>query len=242
MKVIDSLIHNRIDFDCVKELLLVLETSQLLQFENIIKESITLIKNKYLFTVNAIYIFSLASRLGLKDLCNKARIYILYNFKTFLIQNRDSFFELNDDDLLSLLNDNGLNTKNEIDVYNLITDWCLKTDNYNIEYDMTIGCVRFNSMSKNQLKYCFLKTKNFNLQNTIKQYVINTNQSEETMGLLTRPMRSVPNALCAMKNENNGAYIYRWDWTLFKFTQFIKVEPLPTETTGYHVVVKGKPY
>lgn len=79
MKVIESLKHNCIVFDCVKELLLVLETSQLLQFENIIKKSIELIKDKYLFTVHAIYIFSLASKLGLKELYNKARIYILYN-------------------------------------------------------------------------------------------------------------------------------------------------------------------
>lgn len=242
MKVIDSLNSDRIEFNCARELLLVLETSQLLQFENIIEQSIILIKDKYLFTVHAIYIFSLASRLGLKELYNKTRIYILYNFKRLLIQNKNGFFELNDDDLLSLLNDNGLNVEDEIDVFNLIIEWCSETDNYNMEHDMTLGCVRFNLMNKNQLNSCILKTNHLSLQDTIKQYMNYTTQSEETMGLLTRPIRSLPYVLCALKNENKAAYIYRWDWTLLNFTPFINMEPLPSDTKGYHVIVKGKPY
>lgn len=232
--------HNHIDFDSVEKLLLVLETSQLLQFTYIIQESIKLIKEKYLLSVHAIPIFSVAYRLGLQELYEKARIYILYNFKTFLIQNRDGFFDLTEGDLQLLLNDNGLNIDDETDVFNLVIDWCAKTNNYDIEYEMVVGCVHFNSMNQNQLQSCISKTNNLKIQNTIQQYLSCNNESKDSTGLLIRPIRSVPNVLCAIKNEEDGyAFIYRWDWASMKFTKFLRVDPLPLDTTGYHVVVKG---
>lgn len=239
MSAINSLKHNRIIFDSLEDVLLVLETSQLLQFTDTIKKSVDLIKERYLFTRNALHIFSLTSMLGLKALFDKARVYILYNFKMFLMQNRDSFFQINEDDLLLLLNDTCLNVENEVDVYNLVIDWCKNTNSYNMEYKMATSCVRFNSMNTNQLQNCISKTNNLNLQSFIKNYLNRTNQSEESVGLLIRPVRSIPNVLCAMKNENEGAYIYCWDWAILKFTRFMKVEPLPVDTTGYHVIVNG---
>lgn len=239
MNIIKNLKHNHIVYENVEELLSLLETSQLLQFTDIIEESMNVINNRFVFTPYAVPIFSLASRLGLKELCDKSRIYILYNFKKLLLLNRDSFFELNEGDLQVLLNDNGLNVRNEIDVYDLVLEWCLKTNNYDNEYEMAVNCVHFSSMNKTELNSCISKTDNLNLKNTIKQYINCINENGESMELLIRPVRSIPNVLCAMKNENKGAYIYRWNWTSLKFTQFLKVDPLPIDTTGYHVIVKG---
>lgn len=240
MSVIKCLKHGHIIYDCVEELLLVLEISQLLQFTDINQKSIQLIKEKYLFTPHAIPIFSLSFRLGLKELYEKARVYILYNFKTFLVQNRDSFFELIEGDLQLLLNDNGLNVNSETDVYDLVIDWCSETNNYDIEYEMAISCVHFSSMKNHQLQSCISKTNNLNLQNAIKQYLSCTNESENSMELLNRPIRSVPNVLCAVRNEVDGcAFIYRWDWASLNFIKFLKLDPLPFDTTGYHVVIKG---
>lgn len=240
MSVIESLKHNRVVFDSLEDLLNILETSQLLQFTDIIQKSIELITEKYLFTVHAVPIFSLASRLGLQELYEKARVYILYNFKRLLVLNKDSFFELNEGDLQQLLNDNGLNIDNETDIFDLVIEWCSETNNYNIEYEIAVGCVHFNSMNKNQLKCSISKTNNLNLQNTIKQYMNYTKETEESLGLLIRPPRCVPYVLCAMKNEEDGyAFIYRWDWASMKFIKFLRVDPLPLDTTGYHVVVHG---
>lgn len=239
MSVINSLKHSRIIFDSLEDVLLVLETSQLLQFTDIIKKSVDLIKERYLCTLHALHIFSLTSSLGLKALFDKTRVYILYNFKIFLIQNRDSFFQINEDDLLLLLNDSCLNVENEVEVYNLVIDWCKNTNSHNMEYKIATSCVRFNSMNTNQLRNCISKTNNLNLRSFIKKYLNHTNQSKESVGLLIRPVRSIPNVLCAIKNEKEGAYIYCWDWAILKFTRFIKVEPLPVNTTGYQVIVNG---
>lgn len=241
MKIIRLLKHDVVICNFVGDLLIIMETSQLLQFESVVERCSTVVKDNYLFTIDALCVFSFTSRLGLKDLYNKARIYILYNIKTLLITSRSDFFKLNEEDLLTLLNDDGLNVEDdEIDVFNLITEWCSKTDNHDMEYDMVIGCVRFSSMCKYQLQNCLLKTNNLTLLRTIRQYMSCTYQSEERMELLTRPRRSVPHVLCAMKNENEAAFIYRWDWTLLKFTPLVKVEPMLLGTTGYHVVAKGK--
>lgn len=215
-----------------------METAQLLQFTIVVQDIIEHIVDKYLLTINAIPVYSLASRLGLKDLMLSARTYILFNFKTLLAQNRDRFFELSKEDLKELLNDNGLNVNDETDIYDLIIEWCLETNNIDVEYELVVDIVRFDSMNKNQLKHCISKTKCSNLKNIIKQYINYEVENKDSKG--SRPMRSKPYVLCTLGNDEDGyAFIYRWDWTSKKFIQFLKLDPLPPTTTGYHVVVKG---
>lgn len=199
-----------------------------------------IVEERYLFKVDStIQIFSFASMLGLQDLSDKARIYILLYFKSILIQFRDGFLELSKEEIQLLLKDNRLNVDDETDVYNLIIDWCRETNNnIDVEYDVAIGCVRFNCMTKIQLESCILKTNNLILQNAIKQFY--HKDTIDFNRLLIRPPRNIPCDLCAVKNENNGfAYIYRWNWTTMNFEMFIKVDPLPRDSTGYHVVIKS---
>lgn len=245
MYVIESLKYNHIDVDHLEELFLLLETSLILQFTEVFNECIMIIEENHLFTINStIQIFSFASMLGLEVLSDKARFYVLYNFKRFLMQNKNAFFELSKEELQLLLNDNGLNVNDETDVYNLIHDWCAETHNYDndVLYDMVINCVNFNSMSKFQLESCILKTKNYILQSAMKQlYHKDTfDVTDDLKILLIKPPRIIPSALCAIKNEDDGyAYIYRWNWSTISFEQFIKVDPLPRNSTGYHVVNKS---
>ncbi|VVC44639.1 BTB/POZ domain,SKP1/BTB/POZ domain,Kelch-type beta propeller,BTB/Kelch-associated [Cinara cedri] len=236
MSIIHSLRHNTVVIDGVDELLRFLETSIFYQFTDIIKKSNTIIKESML-TCHAIPILLSASRLALSELCEKARIYILYNFKTLLANNREQFYQLNRANLLLLFNDNGLNVNDEMDVFNLVIEWCSK--NYDIEYEMVSKCVRFNLMDANQLNNCISKTKNSNLQNTIKQYIDYNIQGNESMKPLIRPIRNVPNVLCTVKNDDDGdAHIWKWDWQTLQFSKFLKVDPLPSNTVGYHVMVK----
>ncbi|XP_025408876.1 kelch-like protein 28 isoform X2 [Sipha flava] len=238
MSVIESLKHNRIVYDGLENLLNILETSQLLQFTDIIQKSIEVITEKYLFSVHAVPIFSLASTLGLQELYEKARVFILYNFKKLLVLNKNSFFELNEEDLQQLLKDNGLNIDNEIDIFDLIIEWCSKTNNYNIGYEIAVDCVDFNAMDMVQLNYSITKTNHFNLINTIRHYINYKRGHETSLNLLIKPPRCVPHVLCAIKNEEDGyAFIYRWDWVSLKFTKFLRLDPLPLYTTGYHVIV-----
>lgn len=226
-----------INIRCIDSLLLLLETSQILQFTETTLKTIELIETKWFFTENVLPIFLLVSRLGMEDLYKKAFINILYKFNYILTYKRKYFWRLCEKDLKLLLNHNGLNVENETDVYDLVIRWCKKNEN-NDEYEIAIECVRFNSMNKVQLEYCISKTNNFNLQNTIKQLM---NKSENPL-VLIKPPRKVPYVLCAMKNNvvNGYSFVFRWDWDLLKFVEFLRVDPLPQDTFGYHVAIKGK--
>jgi hypothetical protein len=239
MKVINCLKSNKVVYNGIHDILLILEVSQLLHFSFIIFESIKIIKEKFLFTNYAIDIFSKVSKLGLQNLLDKSRAYVLYNFTTILEKNKNGFMNLNERDLQSLLNFNSLNVPNEKYVYDLIIEWCAKNNNYKHEYELAVSCVHFNTMSKEELEYCISKTANVNLLNTIKPFLDVSNDNQDTVSLI-RPIRSVPYVLCAVKNENNGhAFVYRWDWSCMQFTKFLKLDPLPLGTTGYHVFFKG---
>lgn len=238
--VVDCLKQKKVIVDGLEDLLTILEVSQLLQFSFVIAESIKMISEKYLFTINAVNVFSTVSKLGIKSLIEKSHAYILYNFKTILVQNKAGFLKLTEDDLQTILNNNSLNLDNEQDVFDLIINWCLVNDKYNIEYEMVVSCVRFKSMNTEQLKYCLSKTKNFNLQNVILPYLDCNTENRYSMGLFIKPIRNIPFGLCAVKNELDGyAFVYRWDWSTMQFTKFIRLDPLPLDTTGYHVIVKG---
>lgn len=240
MSIINSLKHDTIIFNTVEELFLILETSLYFQFTDTIKKSIQII-NENILKLHAIPVLMLASRLSLPELYEKARIYILYNFKAILSHSRTKFFELNKADLLLLLNDNGLNVDNEVDVFNLVIDWCSQTKNYDMECEMVAECVHFSSMDANQLQYSISKSKNLNLQNIIKQYNIYDIQTNSSLKHLIRPARCIPNALCAVKNDPDGdIFIWKWDWQSLKFSRFLQLDPLPRHTVGYHVLVKGK--
>lgn len=244
MRVIDSVNLHHIVFDHKEgsvefDLLVILETSQLLQFTEIIKKSIELIEDRYVFTTYALQIYSLASKLGLKSLFNKTRNYILYNFKFYLLHCMDYLKKSNEDDLQLLLNDNRLAVEKEIDVFNLVVDWCKGTNNSDLEYKIAMNCVRFNIMNTNQLQECISKTNDLNLQNYIKKYLNYTNQNLGCVGLLIRPVRSIPYVLCGVINDREGVYIYRWNWDVLRFTRFLKVQPLAPNTTGYNVIAKG---
>ncbi|XP_026817278.1 uncharacterized protein LOC113556504 [Rhopalosiphum maidis] len=238
MKVINSLQSNKVVFNGIEDILLILEVSQLLQFSFIIFESIKIIKEKYLFTNHAIDIFPEVSKLGLQNLLDKSRAYILYNFTTILKKNKFGFLKLNERDLQSLLNSNSLNVANEKDVYDLIIDWCSTNNGYNFEYELAVSCVHFNVMSKEELECCISKTKNSILQDVIKPYIDISRENHDTVSLI-RPIRCIPYVLCAVKNEDDGhAFIYRWDWSSMQFTKFLRLDPLPLDTTGYHVFIK----
>jgi len=240
MSIINSLKHNKVVFDGLQELLLILEVSQLLQFTSIIFETIKVIKEKYLFTIYAINIFPVVSKLDMLDIVEKAHAYILYNFKAILEHNKVGFLELNVGDLQSLLNSNSLNVDNEIDVYDLIIDWSSVNSHYNFEYEMAAWCVHFNSMNKEQLQYCISKTNNLCLQNTIILYITYTEENRDTIGLFTRPARSIPYVLCAIQHkQNDHAFMYCWDWNNMQFKKFLKLDPLPPNTNGYNVIIKG---
>lgn len=240
MMVIESLKQNKIIVDGLEDLLTILEVSQILQFSFIMAESIKIITKNYLFTIYALDIFSMVSKLEIKSLLEKSHAYILYNFKTILVQNKAAFLKLSEVDLQSLLNNNGLNVDNEKDVFDLIINWCSVNDKYNIEYEMVVSCVRFKSMNNEQLTDCISKTKNLNLQNVMIPYLDFTKKNEDTIGVFIKPIRNIPFGLCAVKNELDGyAFVYRWDWASMQFTKFIRLDPLPLDTTGYHVIVKG---
>jgi len=234
--------HKKVIFDDLDDLLTILEVSQFLQFPFIIAESIKIVREKYLFTIYAVNVFSTVSKLGIKSLLEKSQAYILYYFKTILSQNKAGFLQLSKADLQTLLNNNSLNVNNELDVFDLIVNWCSVNNNYNIEYEMIVSCVRFKSMNKEQLEYCISKTNNINLKNIMIPHKDCTNeyQNSLTMELYIRPIRNIPFGLCAVKNELDGyAFVYRWDWACMQFTKFIRLDPLPLDTTGYHVIVKG---
>jgi len=238
--VVDSLKKNKVIVDDLEDLLTILEVSQLLQFCFVIAECVKIISEKYLFTMYAVNVFSMVSKLGIKNLIEKSHAYILYNFKKILVQNKAGFLKLPEEDLQTLLNNNSLNVDNEQDVFDLIIDWCLVNDKYNIEYEMVVSCVRFKSMNKEQLEYCVSKTTNLNLQNVMMPYLDCIRANRDSMGLFIRPVRNIPFGLCAVKNELDGyAFVYRWDWASMQFTKFIRLDPLPLDTTGYHVIVKG---
>lgn len=224
MKVITSLKSNKVVFNGIKDLLLILEVAQLLQFSFIIFESIKIIKEKFLFTNHAIDIFPEVSKLGLQNLLDKSRAYILYNFTTIMEKNKLGFMQLNERDLQSLLNSNSLNVPNEKDVYDLIIDWCARNNNYNFEYELAVSCVHFNTMSNEELECCILKTKNVILRDVIKPYLDISRENHDTVSLI-RPIRCIPYVLCAVKNEDDGhSFIYRWDWSCMQFTKFLRLD------------------
>lgn len=230
--------QNNVVFEDLKELLLILETSLLLQFSFISFESLKIIKDRYLYTINVVDVFSVLSKLGLKTLSEKAYDYILYNFQNILIQKRDKLLGLDEDDLQSLLKNNNLNVDEEIDVYNLIIDWCSTNCNYNNEYEMIVGCVHFVSMTNEQLQYCISKTNNVDLLSIMNEYITCSNEQNETR--LLKSIRFVPYGLCAIKNEIGGqAVIYKWDWNCMQFTKFLELKPLPLGTNGYNIITKG---
>lgn len=240
MSVISSLRIDQIVSYTLEDLFLLLETSQLLQFTDVIKKSIELIIQKDLFSTDAIPIFSFASGLGLKELCEKARLYILYHIKNILVLNKKSFFELNEDDFVQLLNDNRLNIYNEIDLFDLVVEWCSETNNHNKEYEIAVSCIHFNAMDENQLKCCISKTNNLNLQITINKYIDYIQNPKESLGLLVRTPRNVPHTLLTIQKDFDGMItIYRFDWTALKFVDYVIVDPLPSWTVGYTVVVHG---
>lgn len=219
----------------VNKVLLLLETSQILQFTEITLKTVEIIEKKWLFTDKVLSIFLIVSKLGLQDTYKKAFINILYYFNNILISKRNCFLTLTEIDLKLLLSHDGLNVHIETDVYDLVIDWCLKNENYD-EFDTAVECVRFSCMNKTQLEYCTSKTNNLKLQNTIKQYMVKSEYSS----VLVQPSRKVPYVLCTMKRGENGdTFVYQWDWNLLKFVEFFKVDPLPQGTTGYHVAVKG---
>lgn len=239
MSVIKSLKQKKIIEENLADLLLILEVSQLLQFPFIVFESIKIISEKYLYTKNAVDIFPVVSRLGIKDLAEKSCAYILYNFNTISVQNKEGFLKLEKVDLQTLLNNNTLNVDNEMDVFDLIVQWCLINDNYKEEYDMIVSCVRFKVMNQKQLECCISKTNNSNVHSVIEPYFEDcAKEHQELTGLIVRPIRRIPFVLCAVKNETDGcAFVYRWDWTTMQFVKFIRLDPLPLDTTGYHVIV-----
>lgn len=242
VNVINSLKHKKVIFSDLSDLLTILEVSQLLQFSFVISESIKIVREKYLYTIYAANVFATVSRLGIKSLLEKSQAYTLYYFKRVLSQNKAGFFKMSKVDLKTLLNNNSLNINNEQDVFDLIFNWCLVNNCYKYEYEMVVSCVRFKSMNKEQLEYCISKTNNLNLKNVMIPYLncIKENQGPITMGSFIRPIRNIPFGLCAVKNELDGyAFVYRWDWATMQFTKFIRLDPLPLDTTGYHVVVKG---
>jgi len=66
-----------------------------------------------------------------------------------------------------------MNVDNETDIYNLNIEWCLKTKNYDMEYEIAVNCVHFNLMNTKQLLCCLLITKDINLKKiliTIETY------------------------------------------------------------------------
>jgi len=239
MKVINSLENNQVIFNGLEDLLLILEVSQLLQFSFIIFQSTKVIKEKYLFTINAVNIFPEASKLGLKNLLDKAHAYISYNFTTILKKNKVGFLKLNEQDLQLLLKNTNLNVENEKEVFDLIMDWCSTNNNYNFEYELAVNCVYFNRMTQEQLKYCISKTENTDLQNVIKPFIHFPKNTQDIVSLIN-PIRCIPHVLCAVKNEDDGhAFMYRWDWGIRQFVKFLRLDPLPLDTIGYQVVVKG---
>jgi len=242
MAVIECLKKKIVEYVNIDELLCILETSLILQFTEISEASMELIKGNVLFSINALSIFFVTSKLGLEKLCKKARAYILYNFKTFVVRYRNIFLhKVKEEDLKLLLSDNELNVEHETDVFDLIIEWCYKTNNCDIECEIAVDCVHFNSMDKNQLKSCLSKTDDLNLQNVIKQYINNLNDlSNQSIELLIKPKRNVPNVLCAMKNDNQHAFIYTWDKDSLQFIRYLQVNPLPRNVTGYHMVSRGK--
>lgn len=242
MGVINSLIQKKVIFDDLNDLLAILEVSQFLQFPFIIAECIKIVREKYLFTIYAVNVFSTVSKLGIKNLIEKSQAHILYYFKKILSQNRAGLLKLRKVDLQALLNNNGLNINNEKDVFDLIVNWCLVNNKYDNEYEMIVSCVRFKSMNKEQLEYCISKTNNVNLKNVMIPYMDYTRKKKDiiAMGLFIKPIRNIPFGLCAVKNELDGyAFVYRWDWSSMQFTKFIRLDPLPLDTTGYFVAVKG---
>ncbi|XP_003245535.1 uncharacterized protein LOC100574822 [Acyrthosiphon pisum] len=242
VSVINSLKHKKVIYSDLNDLLTILEVSQFLQFPFIVAESIKIIRAKYLFSMYAVNVFSTVSKLGIKNLLEKSQAYVLYHFKNILDQNKAGFLQLRKVDLQTLLSNNSLNVVNEQYVFDLIVNWCLVNNNYNMEYEMIVSCVRFKSMNEEQLKYCISKTNNLNLQNIMIPYMDCTRepvQDPMTMGLFIRPIRNIPFGLCAVKNELDGyAFVYRWDWASMQFTKFIRLDPLPLDATGYHVIVK----
>ncbi|CAH1732177.1 unnamed protein product [Aphis gossypii] len=238
MKVISSLENNQVIFNGLEDLLLILEVSQLLQFSYIIFQSIKVIKEKYLFTINAVNIFPVASKLGLKNLFDKAHAYISYNFTTILRKNKVGFLKLNEQDLQLLLKNINLNVENEKEVFDLIMDWCSTNKNYNFEYELAVNCVYFNRMTQEHLKHCISKTENIDLQNVIKPFIYFPKNNQDIVSLIN-PIRCIPYVLCAVKNEDDGhAFMYRWDWGIRQFVKFLRLDPLPLDTIGYQVVIK----
>jgi len=239
MKVINSLKNNQIIFNGVEDLLLILEVSQLLQFSFISFHSTKVIKEKYLFTINAVNIFPKAFMLGLKNLSDRAHAYILYNFTTILKKNKVGFLKLDEQDLQLLLKNTNLNVENEKEVFDLIMDWCSTNNNYNFEYELAYNCVYFNRMTQEQLKYCISKTKNINLQNIIKPLIYFPKNDRYSVSLIN-PIRCIPHVMCAVKNDDDGhAFMYRWDWDVRQFVKFLKLSPLPRNTVGYKIFIKG---
>ncbi|XP_050438532.1 uncharacterized protein LOC126844402 [Adelges cooleyi] len=236
--ILDYLKVKCITLESISEILLLLETTQILQFTEITKQCIQIVEKQFLFSACAIQIFSVAFKLDLHELYEKSRIYILYNFNVLTIHNRDEFFKLTVEDLYQLLCDNSLNVEKEIHVFDLVIEWCSKTGREDIENEIAIACVHFNTMDVSQLQYCLSKTNNFKLQNNIEQYLHNKINGDNNDTI--KSIRRVPIALCGIKNEDSGhAYIYYWDWNQMKFIKFLQLDPLPLDTTGYHVVVKG---
>ncbi|XP_025191040.1 uncharacterized protein LOC112591438 [Melanaphis sacchari] len=240
MNVLNCLENKEVVFESLEDLLLTLEVSQLLQFSFIYLQAAKIIEEKYLFTIYAIDVLPEVSKLGLQNIFDKARAFVLYNFRKILKKNKVGFLSLNEGDLQSLLNSNSLNVGNEKDVFDLIIDWCLTNNNYNIEYELVVSCVHFNQMTKKQLICCISMTKNLNLQNVIKPYIdFAKDEDEYIVSNVIRPFRCIPFGLCAVKNEDDGqSFIYRWDWTSMQFIKFIRLDPLPLDTTGYHVFAK----
>jgi len=227
----------------VHDVLCLLEVTQILQFTKMNEEIIKTIERNMLFTIRAVSVYFVASKLGLKTLSDKARIYILYNFKTLLTNTkcRMMFYKnTNKDDLKILLSDNRMNVDNETDIYNLIIEWCLQTKNYDMEYEIAANCVHFNLMNTNQLLSCLLITKDINLKKTINHYRNLLKNNERSMSYAIKPKRSILFELCAMKIEDLGVYLYRWDRNSLKFIRFLKVDPLTKDRIGYCVAVRSK--
>jgi len=242
VSVINSLKQKKVLYDNLNHLFTILEVSQFLQFYSIIAESIKIIKTKYLFTMHAVNVFSFVSKLGIKDLIEKSQAHILHYFEDVLLENREEFLKLKKEDLQTLLNNNSLNVNNEQSVFDLIVNWCLINNKYDLEYEMIVSCVRFKSMNKEQLEHCISKTNNVDLLNIMIPYLNGTREDQDlmTLGFYIRPIRNIPFGLCAVKNELDGfAFVYRWNWASMQFTKFIRLDPLPRNTTGYHVIVKS---
>jgi len=153
---------------------------------------------------------------------DKARNYIVHNFEQLLTEYRQMFFKnANNDDFKLLLSDNRLNVDNKTDIYNLIIEWCLKTKNYEMVYNIAVKYVHFNVMNKEQLLNCLFITKNLCLKKMINHIRYLLRKNIRSIEYASKPKRSISFEFCAILNEDFGVYLYRWDWDSLKFKGFL---------------------